>query len=79
MSCTRFQQHAKSRFLWRSNARFGSAHEMAAIVDNPEREQNFMDMMRDFVSDIPEEIVGLRPAWPNPPYTAPEHEPAGNF
>ena len=37
-----------------------------------------MDMMRDIVSDVLDEVVGVRPAWPNPPYPAPEHERAGN-
>ena len=66
-------------------ARFGSAHTMAAIVDDPERKQAFMDIIRDFASDILKfasdilkEVVGVRPAWPNPPCTAPEHERASN-
>ncbi len=50
---------------------------MAAAVDNPERQSAFMDMMREIASDILEK-VGVRPAWPNPPYPAPEHERAGN-
>jgi hypothetical protein len=57
--------------------RLGSIR-MAAIVDNPVRKQAFMDTRRDFVSDILEEVVEVRPAWPDPPYPAPEHERAGN-
>ena len=51
---------------------------MAAIVDNPERQQAFMDIMRKIVSDILEEVVGVRPAWLNLPYPALELERAGN-
>jgi hypothetical protein len=43
-----------------------------------EPQQAFMDMMREFISDILGEVVGVRPAWPNSPYPAPEHERAGN-
>ena len=43
--------------------RLGSIR-MAAIVDNPERHQAFMDTMRDIVSDTLKEIVRVRPAWP---------------
>jgi hypothetical protein len=57
--------------------RLGSIR-MAAIVDKPERQHAFMDVMRDFASEILKEVIGVRPAWPNPPHAAPEHERAGN-
>ena len=47
---------------------------VAAAVDNQERQQSFVDTMRDIVSDILKEAVGVRLAWPNPPYPAPGHE-----
>jgi len=50
---------------------------MAATVDNLGAPTGFMDMMREFISDILEEVVGVRLAWPNSPYPAPEHERAG--
>ena len=53
--------------------RLGSIR-VAAAVDNPERRQAFEDTMRDIVSDILKESVGVRLAWPNPPYPAPGHE-----
>lgn len=49
---------------------------MGAIVNNPERKQAFMDMMRDIVSDIIEDKTGVRPTWGGP-IKAPEHERAG--
>jgi hypothetical protein len=39
---------------------------MAAIVDNPERKDAFMRMMRDVVGDILEGITGVRPTWRDP-------------
>jgi len=51
---------------------------VAAAVDNQERQQSFVDTIRDIVSDILKEAVGVRLAWPNPPYPAPGHERADN-
>jgi F0F1-type ATP synthase membrane subunit a len=51
---------------------------MAAVVDNPERKQAFMGMMRDLVSDIIEESTGQRPTFPDGPQAAPESEKAGH-
>lgn len=50
---------------------------MGAITTNPARQQAFMDMMRDIVSDIIEEATGIRPVWGGPA-RAPEHERSGN-
>ncbi len=50
---------------------------MAAIANNPERKQAFMDMMRDTVCDLIEEATGVRPEWTEP-RRAPEHERAGS-
>lgn len=50
---------------------------MGAVVDNAERKEAFMLMMRDIVADIIEEHTGYRPTWGGP-QTAPEHERAGN-
>lgn len=50
---------------------------MGAVVDNPQRKQAFMDLMRDLVSDLIEEKTGIRPSWGGP-QSAPEHERAGS-
>lgn len=49
---------------------------LAAITQNPDRRQAFMDMMKDIVSDIIEEKTGQRPSWKGQ-NRAPEHERAG--
>lgn len=48
------------------------------FVKDPARKQVFMDLMREAVSDILEELTGVRPSWPAVPQTAPEHERAGH-
>lgn len=48
-----------------------------AIVKDERRRQQFMDLMRDAVGDMLEQIMGVRPEWPHPPQPAPEHEKAG--
>lgn len=50
---------------------------MAAIAENPARKQAFMNMMRDVVSDILEERLGVRLEWGGP-QAAPEHERSGH-
>lgn len=37
----------------------------------------FMDLMREAVSDIIEDSIGVRPEWPTGPQPAPENERAG--
>jgi hypothetical protein len=59
-----------------SDALFLGSIRMGAIVSNPTRKAEFMDMMRDIVSDIIEETSGVRPTWGGPK-SAPEHERAG--
>ena len=44
----------------------------AALVDQSERQHAFMDMVPDIASEIVEKVVGVRTAWPNPPYPAPD-------
>ncbi len=39
--------------------------------------QGFMDLMREAVSDLIEDAIGVRPEWPTGPQAAPEHERAG--
>ena len=46
---------------------------MRFVLDK-KRKNIFMDLMRDAVSDIIEEITGERPSWPDGPQLAPEHE-----
>lgn len=46
-------------------------------VQNPDRKQAFMDLMRDVVADILEERLGVRPSWEGP-QGAPEHERSGS-
>ena len=48
---------------------------MASIgPEHEDRRRMFMQMMQDIVGDIFEERLGVRPTWPDPPRTAPEHE-----
>ena len=48
------------------------------FVQNQERKDAFMGLMREAVADILEEKTGTRPTWPNPPQRAPEHERGGH-
>ncbi len=50
---------------------------MAAVTNNTERKQAFMNMMRDIVSDHIEKEIGTRPEWGGPE-SAPEHERTGS-
>lgn len=50
---------------------------LAAVSDNPERKQAFMDLMQDFVGDIISEVVGAKPEW-SEPRDAPPNERAGS-
>lgn len=50
---------------------------MTAVVPRPERKAQFLDAMREIVSDIVEEKAGVRPTWGGV-HAAPEHERAGN-
>lgn len=47
------------------------------FVDDTTRRNQFIAFMREAVSDLIEESTGIRPRWPDPPQTAPEHERAG--
>lgn len=49
--------------------------QMALILD-PDRKKQFMDLMRDCVGDIIADATGTRPEWPDPPQPAPEQERA---
>lgn len=51
---------------------------MRFVDDNPERKAAFIGLMREGVSDLIEEKVGVRPTWPEGLQAAPEHERAGN-
>ena len=50
---------------------------MAAVVNNEARKNAFMEMMRGIVSDIIEDMTGVRPIWGGPK-PAPQHEMAGH-
>lgn len=39
--------------------------------------QGFMDLMREAVSDMIQDSIGVRPVWPDGPQPAPEHERSG--
>lgn len=58
------------------NTVFIGSIRMGAVVNNPQRKQEFMLMMSDIVSDIIEEHTGHRPTWGGP-QSAPEHERSG--
>lgn len=48
--------------------------------DRPRHARNkqaFMDLMREAVSDLIEDSIGVRPTWPDDPQPAPEHERSG--
>lgn len=53
-----------------------------AFVEGSERQEQrkdqFIEFMRQCVSDILEERVGARPEWPDGPQPAPEHERSGH-
>jgi len=44
------------------------------FVADPMRKNAFIDLMREAVSDVIEESIGLRPKWPTEPEQAPESE-----
>lgn len=48
-----------------------------AFVQNPERKQQFMELMRECFGDTCEELFGVRPTWGGT-QTAPEHERTGS-
>lgn len=50
---------------------------MAAIVENKDRKNAFMDMMREIVDDIIEEITEHKPTWSGK-HSAPESERSGH-
>lgn len=47
------------------------------FVQDAQRKAAFMGMMRDAVADLLEEVVGVRPNWPEGAQIAPQHERAG--
>jgi hypothetical protein len=47
------------------------------FVQDKDRKEIFMDLMREAVGDIIEEKTGQRPSWTKP-HRAPEHERGGN-
>jgi hypothetical protein len=51
---------------------------MRFIEGKLERKEAFMDMMKEAVSDLIEELTGHRPTWPEGAHAAPEHERAGH-
>lgn len=48
------------------------------FVQDADRKAAFMELMKQAVSDIIEEATGERPAWPEGPQGAPEHERGGS-
>lgn len=48
-----------------------------AMVQREDRKKAFMNLMREVVADIIEEIADERPTW-GEPAQAPEHERSGN-
>jgi hypothetical protein len=48
------------------------------FVEQPDRKDAFLAMMREAVSDIIEETTGTRPSWPDGPQRAPESERSGH-
>lgn len=48
-----------------------------AFVQDWQRKELFMSMMKDCVTDIIKEVVGVNPEWPDGAKPAPQHERAG--
>ena len=48
------------------------------FVEDQARKDIFMALMQEAMSDLIEEITGVRPTWPNSPRPAPEHERSGS-
>jgi hypothetical protein len=48
------------------------------FVQDSDRKNAFMAMMREAVSDILEEATGTRPIWPHEPQDAPQSERSGH-
>lgn len=48
------------------------------FVEDKERKDAFMALMREAVSDVIEEKTGVRPVWPRGPQPAPESERSGH-
>lgn len=48
-----------------------------AFVQDWQKKELFMAMMKDCVSEIIKETVGVKPEWPNGVQPAPEHERSG--
>jgi hypothetical protein len=48
------------------------------VVGHPDRHKAFINLMREAVSDLIEEITGERPTWPEGVQPAPMHERAGH-
>jgi hypothetical protein len=51
---------------------------MRFVVENPERKEAFMGLMRAAISDLIFEQTSQRPTWPEGVQAAPEHERAGH-
>jgi hypothetical protein len=50
---------------------------MRFVDGKPDRMESFIGLMREAVSDLIEELIGIRPTWPEGIQPAPEHERAG--
>jgi hypothetical protein len=48
-----------------------------AVINNPERKQAFMDLVRDVVSGFIEEKAAIEPSWDGPK-SAPDNERSGH-
>lgn len=48
------------------------------FVQDQNRKQAFMSLMKEAVSDLIEEETGVRPDWPDGAQPAPEHERSGS-
>jgi hypothetical protein len=48
------------------------------FVEDKERKDTFMELMKGAVSDLLAERIGARPTWPDGPQPAPESERSGH-
>lgn len=44
------------------------------FVETEHRKQQFMELMQECLADMVQEVVGVRPTFPDEPTPAPEHE-----
>ena len=52
--------------------------QFAFVNNSDERKRQFMAFVQECFADMLQDLVGVRPTFPDPPQNAPEHERGGN-